>query len=199
MSFRGRASQAFAGQLAGRPLGVAWLFTMYVAIGAATLPAAFGGADPFTYALITQLMTWTMCGLSLTAEAGDTLFAPAEPDVLGHRPVAADLVLATKVTVLFAFSCSLAFAQNLLPTIAILVRQTWWAALVHVGMVALTVALVTLVVTLVYGVAARLVPRERFDDVAAWSQIGLAIAFVSLALVTPRSALRAGGIHVEPG
>src|SRR5262249_37288632 len=36
-------------------------------------------------------------------------------------------------------------------------------------------------------------------DVAAWSQIGLAIAFVSLALVTPRSALRAGGIHVEPG
>ena len=70
MSFRGRASQAFSGQLAGRPTGIAWLFVMYVAIGAATLPAAVGGADVFTYALLTQLLTWTMCGLSLTAEAG---------------------------------------------------------------------------------------------------------------------------------
>jgi hypothetical protein len=197
MSSRGRASQAFAGQLAGRPLGMAWLFTMYVAIGAATLPAASGGADAFTYALITQLMTWTMCGLSLTAEAGDALFAPEEPDVLGHRPVAPDVVLAAKVTVLFAFSCALALAQNLLPTIAIGVRESIWAALVHVGMVALAVALITTVVTLVYGIAARLVPRARFDDVAAWSQIALAIVFVSLALVTPRSALR-GGIHVDP-
>ena len=198
MSFRGRASQAFAGQLAGRPIGVAWLFTMYLAIGAATLPAAAGGADVFTYALMTQLMTWTMCGLSLTAEAGDALFAPAEPDVIGHRPVEADVVLAAKVTVLFLFSCSLAFAQNLLPTAAIVFRETWWAAVVHLGMVALVVALITVVVTIVYGVAARLVPRERFDDVAAWSQIALALVFVSLALVTPRSALRGGAIHVDP-
>jgi hypothetical protein len=197
MSFRGRASQAFAGQLAGRPIGVAWLFTMYVAIGAATLPAVVGGADVFTYAFITQLMTWTMCGLSLTAEAGDALFAPEEPDVLGHRPVASEIVLAAKVTVLFAFSCSLAMAQNLLPTAAIVVRQSVWAAVVHLGVVALAVALITSVVTMIYGVAARLVPRERFDDVAAWSQIALAIVFVSLALVTPRSALREG-IHVDP-
>src|SRR5262245_63292916 len=99
MSLRGRASQAFAGQLAGRPIGIAWLFTMYVAIGAATLPLAVGGADVFTFALVTQLMTWTMCGLSLTAEAGDALFAPAEPDVIGHRPVAPEVVLAAKVAV----------------------------------------------------------------------------------------------------
>jgi hypothetical protein len=197
MSFRGRASQAFAGQLAGRPVGIAWLFTMYVAIGAATLPALIGGADVFTYALITQLMTWTMCGLSLTAEAGDALFAPEEPDVLGHRPIAPEIVLAAKVTVLFAFSCSLALAQNLLPTAAIVVRHSVWAGAVHVGVVALAVAVITSVVTMSYGIAARLVPRERFDDVAAWSQIALAIVFVSLALVTPRSAMREG-IHVEP-
>ena len=197
MSFRGRASQAFAGQLAGRPVGVAWLFAMYVAIGAATLPAVSGGADAFTYAFITQLMTWTMCGLSLTAEAGDALFAPEEPDVLGHRPVAPEIVLAAKVTVLYAFSCSLALAQNLLPTAAILIWGSWRAALVHVVMVAIAVALITSVVTMIYGIAARLVPRERFDDVAAWSQIALAIVFVSLALVTPRSAMREG-IHVDP-
>jgi hypothetical protein len=198
MSLRGRASQAFAGELAGRPIGVAWLFVMYVAIGAATLPAAAGGADAFTFALVTQLLTWTMCGLSLTAEAGDALFAPAEPDVLGHRPVAPEIVLAAKVVVLFVFACMLALAQNLLPTVAIMLRESWWAAAVHVGMVALAVALITAVVTLVYGVAARLVPRERFDDVAAWSQIALAVVFVSLALATPRSALRAGGVHVDP-
>jgi hypothetical protein len=199
MSFRGRASQAFSGQLAGRPAGIAWLLVMYVAIGAATLPAATGGADVFTYALVTQLMTWTMCGLSLTAEAGDALFAPSEPDVIGHRPVASEVVLASKVTVLFAFSCVLALAQNLLPTAAIAIRESWWAAIVHVGMVALAVGLITIVVTIVYGIAAQLVPRERFDDVAAWSQIGLALVFVSLALVTPRSALRGGAIHVDPG
>lgn len=198
MSLRGRASQAFAGQLAGRPLGVAWLFALYVAIGATTLPAVAGGADAFTYAFITQLLTWTMCGLSLTAEAGDALFAPEEPDVLGHRPIAPEIVLAAKVAVLFAFSCSLAFAQNLLPTAAIALRQSWWAALVHLVVVASAVALVTSVVTIVYGIAARLVPRERFDDVAAWSQIALAIAFVSLALVTPRSAMR-DGFRVDPG
>jgi hypothetical protein len=198
MSFRGRASQAFAGQLAGRPVGVAWLFVMYLAIGAATLPVIAGGADVFTYALVTQLMTWTMCGLSLTAEAGDALFAPSEPDVLGHRPVLADVVLAAKVTVLFAFSCSLALAQNLLPTIAIAVRASWWTAIVHVAIVALVVALITILVTIVYGVAARLVPRDRFDDVAAWSQTGLALVFVALALVTPQSALRRGSVHVSP-
>jgi len=199
MSFRGRASQAFSGQLAGRPLGVAWLFVMYIGIGAATLPAAAGGADVFTYALLTQLLTWTMCGLSLTAEAGDALLSPSEPDVIGHRPVAADVVLAAKVTVLFAFSCSLALAQNLLPTVAIVLRESVWAGLVHLAMVALAVALITVVVTIVYGLAARLVPRERFDDVAAWSQIALALVFVSLALVTPRSTMRTGEIHVEPG
>lgn len=198
MSFRGRASQAFSGQLAGRPIGVAWLLTMYVAIGAATLPVAAGGADAFTYALVTQLVTWTMCGLSLTAEAGDALFSPTEPDTIGHRPVAADAVLAAKVTVLFAFAAALAFAQNLLPTIAIALRESLWAAGVHLGVVALGVGLITVVVTIVYGIAARLVPRERFDDVAAWSQIALAIVFVALALVTPRSALREGAVHIDP-
>jgi hypothetical protein len=199
MSFRGRASQAFAGQLAGRPVGMVWLFSMYVAIGGATVPAARAGADPFTYALITQFMTWTMCGLSLIAEAGDALFAPAEPDVLGHRPVAPNVLLAAKVTVLFAFACSLAFAQNLLPTATIALRESAWAAGVHVVVVALAVAAITAIVTCVYAVAARVVPRERFDDVAAWSQIALAIAFVSIALVVPRSAFRPDGVRIDPG
>lgn len=197
MSFRGRASQAFAGQLAGRPIGIAWLFTMYVAIGAATLPAAAGGADAFTYALLTQLMTWTMVGLSLTAEASDTLFSPTEADVLGHRPIDPDVVLAAKVTVLFLFSAMLALAQNLLPGVAIWLRTGAWAAGVHAGMVVCAVAVLTVVISLVYGLAARLVSRERFDDVAAWSQIALAIVFVALAIVTPQSALRHGGIHVD--
>ena len=197
MSFRGRASQAFSGQLAGRPAGIAWLFVMYLAIGAAMLPAAVGGADPFTFALLAQLLTWTMCGLSLTAEAGDGLLSPAEPDVIGHRPVSAAVHLAAKVAVLFAFSCSLALAQNVLPTFAIFFRVSAWAALVHVVMVVLAIGLITVVVTLVYGLAARLVPRERFDDVASWSQIALALVFVSLALVTPRSTMR-GTIHIDP-
>src|SRR4029079_13719332 len=89
-------------------------------------------------------------------------------------------------------------AQNVLPTVAILFRESAWAALVHLVMVALAVALITVVVTLVYGLAAGLVPRERFDDVASWSQIALALVFVSLALVTPRTAMRTGGIHIEP-
>jgi len=198
MTVRGRASQAFAGQLAGKPSGIAWLFVMYVAIGAATLPAILGGADLFTYAFMTQLMTCTMCGLSLTAEAGDALFSPAEPDVLGHRPVEASVLLAAKVIVLFAFSCALAAAQNLLPTMAIASGLGARAAVAHVVVLTLVVGLITMLVTIVYGIAARLVPRERFDDVAAWSQTGLAIAFVTLSLVMPRSAMRAGGIHVDP-
>src|SRR5262249_10838179 len=125
-------------------------------------------------------------------------FAPSEPDVIGHRPVLADVVVAAKVTVLFAFSCSLALAQNVLPTIAIVLHASWWAAVVHVAVVCVVVALITVAVTVVYGIAARLVPRDRFDDVAAWSQTGLAIVFVALAIVTPRSALRGGTIHVAP-
>lgn len=198
MSVRGRASQAFSGQLAGRPVGIAWLLIMYLAIGAATLPLAIGGADLFTYALATQLLTWTMCGLSLTAEAGDALFAPSEADILGHRPVRVDVVLAAKVMVLFLFSWMLATAQNLVPAAVVGVRFSWWAALVHLGMVTIVVAIVTLVVVIVYGLAARLVSRERFDDVAAWSQIGLALAFVALALIAPQSAQRTGALHVDP-
>ena len=198
MSFRGRASQAFAGQLAGRPVGVAWLFVMYLAIGAATLPVLAGGADVFTYALVTQLLTWTMCGLSLTAEAGDALVGTGEADVLGHRPVAPEILLVAKVAVLFAFSCSLALAQNLIPALALAIRDSWRAAIGHAAVVALSVGVLTAVVTVIYGIAARLVPRDRFDDVAGWSQIGLAIVFVSLGIVTPHSVLTKGGVHVDP-
>src|SRR5262249_8048540 len=97
------------------------------------------------------------------------------------------------------FSCALALAQNLLPMLAIWLRWSPWAAVVHGGAVVLAVAMITLVVTIVYGLAARLVPRERFDDVAAWSQIGLALVFVALAVVTPRATLRPGGPHIDPG
>src|SRR5262245_35742777 len=103
MTMRGRASQAFAGAMAGRPLGMLWLFAMYVAVGAATVPAALAGADPFTYALLTQGITWTLCGVSLTAEAGDALFQPDERDVLGHRPVDGRTLLTAKALVLLAF------------------------------------------------------------------------------------------------
>jgi len=113
--------------------------------------------------------------------------------------VSAVVVLAAKVGVLFGFACALALAQNAVPTAAIAWRTSGWAAVAHATTVVLAVALVTVVVTLVYGICARLVPRARFDDVAAWSQIGLALLFASLAILMPRSTLRTGTLHVDPG
>jgi len=197
MSFRGRASQAFAGQLAGRPLGVLWLLGMYAAIGATTIPALLASPDAFTYALVTQVTTWTLGGLILIAEAGDALFHPSEREVVGHRPVDAGLVLAAKVLVLYLFVSMIALALNLVPLVVMLVRGEVGRAVAHLVAVAGSVAVATALVTVAYGLAARFVSRDRFDDVAGWSQVMLAFAFVVLANALTRSGIRSG-LRIDP-
>jgi hypothetical protein len=197
MTLRGRASQAFAGQLAGRPIGMLWLVAMYVAIGAATVPALLAGADPFTYAFLTQTVTWTLCGVSLTAETGDALFQSAERDVLGHRPVEPRTILLAKVIVLYTFITGLALAVNLVPTIVIARRDSVLHALAHATTVAAAIAVLTAAVAGLYGVAARVVSRERFDDVAAGSQVLLAIVFAGLGLAMPRLVWGTGQMHLD--
>jgi ABC-2 type transport system permease protein len=198
MTIRGRASQAFAGALAGRPVGMLWLFAMYAAVGAAAVPAARAGADPFTFALLTQAITWALCGVSLTSEAGDALFQPAERDVLGHRPVAARTLLVSKALVLMAFVAALGLALNLAPIVTIAWRDGAAAALVHAVVVVAAVGVLTTAVVTVYGLVARVVPRERFEGVSAGSQVVLAVAFIGITMVLGRLVWGGQGLHVDP-
>jgi hypothetical protein len=135
-----------------------------------------GGADVFTYALVTQLPHRTMCG-SLTAEAGDASPSPDEQDVagIGRSP---PTWCSPPVTV--RLTCSPArwrSRRTFRPRDPL--RESALAAAVHVvsGMPA---------VKLTHGrrddrsPARRLVPRERFDDAAAWS-----LALVVRSLLAP--------------
>ncbi|MGH7896204.1 MAG: hypothetical protein ACREQL_16180, partial [Candidatus Binatia bacterium] len=95
------------------------------------------------------------------------------------------------------FVLGLALAVNLAPTLAIARRMSGWAAGVHVVSLGTAIAVLTATVVLLYGLAARLVPHDRFDDVAGWSQVALAIVFVGLAIAMPRLLWGAGGVHVD--
>jgi hypothetical protein len=193
LSLRGSARQAYGGRYAAGPAGLLWLVALYLVVGVTTLSVVPMHPTVFSYALLVDAMTFVMVGLSFTAEAGDALFNPAERDVLGHRPVTPRTLLAAKSAGLLGFGLVLAAALNLAPlVIGGRLGDATWFAVAHVLTTGLLTTFAAALVVLAYGMAVRLVGQERFDDVAAWAQVALAVLFVAagqglsrLAMATP--------------
>jgi ABC-2 type transport system permease protein len=182
MSLRGKAAGTFSRSRGGKWRGTIGLVLLYAGMGTVAAFGASGSHDPFSYALVLHTLTFVMLGMSLAAESGDLLFSASEHDVLGHLPIGSSTLLVAKAGSLVGFALLLALALNL-PALAIGWRVAGMRAdfpLVHVGTVVLLAAFSTATVVFTYGLVVRLVDRERFDSVAAWSQAGLSAAFLGL-------------------
>jgi len=200
LSLRGKASRAFAGRFAGTSFGLSVLLGMYAAIGLAVGVAASAHVDVFAYALLMHGMTFVMVGLGLTAESGDALFNRAESDVLGHRPVPPRTLLVAKALALLAFTLLLALALNL-PAAVLGLRTAGarpWLPAVHLLAVVVLGTFCVSAVVLAYGLVARVVGRERFETVAAWSQVTLAVSFLAASHGLPRLAAHMQGVGQAP-
>jgi hypothetical protein len=182
MSLRGKSAGTFFRAGSGTWRGTIALVLVYTAIGTAGALGASGSRSPFSYALVMHTITFVMLGMSLAAESGDLLFHRAEHEVLGQLPLAPRTLLVAKAASLMGFALLLAFSINL-PAVLLGVRVEWLPAsfaAAHLGAVVLLTAFVAAILVFSYGLVVRFVDRERFDNVAAWSQAGLSAAFLAL-------------------
>ncbi len=182
MSLRGKAAGTFFRGGVGKWRGTAALVLLYAAIGTIAALGASGSRSPFSYGLVMHTITFVMLGMSLAAESGDLLFQRAEHEVLGALPLAPRTLLVAKAASLMGFALLLALAINV-PALVVGLRLPWLGAsfaAVHLAAAVLLTAFVAAILVFGYGLVVRFVDRDRFDNVAAWSQAGLSAAFLGL-------------------
>ena len=156
--------------------------------------------DVFTYTILVHSMTFFVVGMALTAESGDILFNANESDVLVHRPIHPRTLLLAKSINLIAFALILAGALNLFPTffgLAASGAQPWFP-LVHVVSTVLLCVFCAAAVVCTYGLVIRFLDREKFDNFAAWSQVGMSILFIAGYQIVPRLLQRFAGLTLAP-
>jgi len=126
--------------------------------------------------------------LAILAESGNVIFNENEADILGHLPISSRTYFAAKVLNLFIFTSLLAAAANLFPTIfgkwAIGANLLFIPA--HALAALLDALLATALIVTSYGILMRMVSRERFDSILAYSQIILVLVFMFGFQIMPR-------------
>jgi hypothetical protein len=188
MSATGKLAQPMGRGKDGRSRSFVFLLVLYGAMGLMTGMLAFAGVDVFTYALIVHGMTFMVVGMAMTAEAGDALFNPAENDVLRHRPIHPSTLLLAKTMNFLGFALLLAGALNFFPIWFGLAARgaRWWFPLVHALSVVLLGVFCAASVVCVYGLIMRFFDREKFDNFAVWSQVGMSLLFTFGYQAVPR-------------
>ncbi|HEY3242250.1 MAG TPA: hypothetical protein VGM03_02775 [Phycisphaerae bacterium] len=199
MSLRGRAARMMSRSRGGKPAALIFLLIMYTFIGLTTGPMALAHPDVFAYALIMHVLTFFTVGMSITSESGDVLFNVSENDVLGHRPIHPRTLLLAKSLNLLGYTFLLAFAINLFPMFFGLSAKGAqpWFPLVHLISVAGTGIFCAAAVVFVYGVIVRFVDREKFDNFATWSQVGMSVLFIGGYQLLPRLMERMKGFNLH--
>ena len=198
LSTRGRVARAMG--RGGKPRGLIFIIVMYLFVGLMTSLIAFAPIDLFTYTIIVHAMTFFVVGMAVTSESGDILFNANESDVLVHRPIHPRTLLLAKTINLVAFTLVLATALNLFPTcfgIAIAGTRLWFPV-VHLWSMILLCVFCAAAVVCVYGLVIRFLDREKFDNFAAWSQVGMSILFIGGYQVVPRLLQRFAGFSLRP-
>src|SRR5260221_2691527 len=199
LSTRGRVTQSMS--RGGKPCNICFVLGMYVFLGLMNGLMLLGiEMDVFTYTIILHSMTFFVVGMALTAESGDILFNTNESDVLVHRPIHPRTLLLAKSLNLIAFTLILAGALNLFPTFFGLAARgaRLWFPLVHVVSVMLLCVFCAAAVVCTYGVVIKFLDREKFDNFAAWSQVGMSVLFIGGYQVVPRLLQRFEGLTLEP-
>jgi ABC-2 type transport system permease protein len=199
LSTRGRVTQSMS--RGGKPRNIFFVLGMYVFLGLMNGLMLLGiEMDVFTYTIILHSMTFFVVGMALTAESGDILFNTNESDVLVHRPIHPRTLLLAKSLNLISFTLILAGALNLFPTFFGLAARgaRMWFPLVHLISVMLLCVFCAAAVVCTYGVVIKFLDREKFDNFAAWSQVGMSVLFIGGYQVVPRLLQRFAGLTLEP-
>jgi hypothetical protein len=198
LSTRGRVARAMG--RGSKPRGLIFIIVMYLVAGFMTGMLAFSPIDLFTYTIIVHAMTFVVVGMAVTSESGDILFNANESDVLVHRPIHPKTLLLAKTINLVTFTLVLATALNLFPTcfgIAVSGARVWFPAIHLLSMIALCVFCSAAVVC-VYGLVIKFLDREKFDNFAAWSQVGMSVLFIGGYQVVPRLLQHFAGFSLQP-
>lgn len=144
--------------------------------------------DALHFSIAIHTFTLLIVALAILAESGNVIFNESEADILGHLPISSRTYFAAKVLNLFLFTSLLAAAANLFP--AILGRWAIGANLLfipaHTIAALLDALLATALIVTSYGILMRMVSRERFDSIIAYSQIILVLVFMFGFQIMPR-------------
>lgn len=153
---------------------------MYVLMGLSIAVYVFTGMDVFVFSVIALSFTFFIVALSVVAESGNVIFNETETDIIAHLPVGPRTIFVAKVANLLLFTLLLTAAINLFPIVFGIWAEGSSAlfAVAH-GAAAAAVALFgTTFVVASYGVLMRYVSKQRFDNMVAYCQVGLALLFM---------------------
>lgn len=161
---------------------------MYVFVGLSTSLFAFARADIFIYSLVATSVTLFIVALAVVSESGNVIFNEAEPDVIGHLPINSRTLFAAKVLNIFLFTLLLATAANILPTFAgVFVKDSnVFFILAHIISAILAALFATMLVVTSYGLLMRFVDKERFNNLVAYAQTGIAMFLILGYQLLPR-------------
>ena len=170
-------------------LALAMLLGMYVIVGFVMGMVVFvTDIDVLHFSIVIHTFTLLVVALAVLAESGNVIFNESETDILGHLPISSRTYFSAKVLNLFFFTLLLAAAANLFP--ALLGSRAAGGNILFIPAHALAAALDALLATAFivssYGVVMRLVSRERFDSIIAYSQIVLVLFFMFGFQILPR-------------
>lgn len=170
-------------------LALLMLLGMYVFTGLIMGMMVFAtDIDVLHFSIVIHTFTLLIVALAILAESGNVIFNESEADILGHLPISSRTYFAAKVLNLFLFTSMLAAAANLFP--AIFGSRAAGANLLFVPAHALSALLDALLATALivtsYGILMRMVGRERFDSIIAYSQIILVLVFMFGFQIMPR-------------
>jgi hypothetical protein len=170
-------------------LALLMLLGMYVFTGFIMgLMVFFTDIDVLHFSIIIHTFTLLIVALAILAESGNVIFNESEADILGHLPISSRTYFAAKVLNLFLFTSLLAAAANLFPAIF----GSWAAGAnllfipAHALSALLDALLATALIVTSYGILMRMVGRERFDSIIAYSQIILVLVFMFGFQIMPR-------------
>ena len=199
LSTRGRVTQSMS--RGGKPRSLYFVLGMYVFMGLMNgLMLQAIQLDVFTFTVMLHSMTFFVVGMALTAESGDILFNVNESDVFVHRPIHPRTLLLAKSLNLIGFALLLALALNLFPMFLGLAANGAqpWFPLVHLISITLLCVFCAAMVVCTYGLVIKFFDREKFDNFAAWSQVGMSIVFIVGYQVVPRLLRQFDRLTLEP-
>ena len=170
-------------------LALLMLLGMYVFTGLIVGMMVFvTDIDVLHFSIIIHTFTLLIVALAILAESGNVIFNESEADILGHLPISSRTYFAAKVLNLFLFTSLLAAAANFFPAIF----GSWAAGAnllfipAHALSALLDALLATALIVTSYGILMRMVGRERFDSIIAYSQIIMVLVFMFGFQIMPR-------------
>jgi ABC-2 type transport system permease protein len=185
----GKSSLSFRrGEYVTSNWGLLVTLGIYSFLGLTTGSLILLRVDALLFSVIVLSLTLFIVALALSAESGNVILNESESDILGHLPIGSKTLFIAKLMNLLAFTLALAAAANLFPTFLGV-----WAGGSNVFFIPghiLSAAMVSLFATAIivvsYGILMRLVSKDRFDNIVAYSQAVLTMMFMLGPQLIPR-------------